>query len=592
MTTTLPDKTLLLDDIADLRAAARFVREHDSVALLPLLLPGLDGPDLRALAGHCRFAHAGLLLFPPDPDSLRAQLAACGLDADTPSHPSVVVRDRLARRHGRDPAELDVRILRPLVYGSAGQRRAVEVFALTVPPRSGLEPIAAHERTHRHEAHLAFEIEHPEPLALRGLCAILARHGARPDGGGYNPHEDGTVLYFTLPADTACGYGRLELYARGDHRDTLAAHLDHDQLYDRPRPDTRPDARQPAETLLHLLTGAWSTQALAAFARLGLPDAMDTRTAQRTEDLARTTATHPRSLATLLHYLAMLGAVAGEQEGFRLTELGALLRADTPGSMRPLALMYGGPFYRSFGGLDHAVRTGRPAFDQIFGENHFDHFARDPRLAALFDQSMAASSRMFEPLPTHPVITAAAQAPGTAPATATVVDVAGGNGELLGLILSAHPRLRGVLLERPHAVEAARRRLDAAGCGARCAYRSGDFADVPPGGDVYVLSRVLHDWDDDRCVEILRHCARAMPAHADLLVVERLLPVDGSPSLATAWDLHMLCNVGGRERSADHYARLLADAGLELVGHSPLPLDAHVLHARRAAVPETDIRRS
>ncbi|MFF3722372.1 methyltransferase [Streptomyces erythrochromogenes] len=592
MTTTLPDKTLLLDDIAGLRAAARFVREHDSVALLPLLLPGLDGPDLQALAGHCRFAHAGLLLFPPDADSLRAQLAACGLDADTPSHPSVVVRDRLARRHGRDPAELDVRILRPQVHGSAGQRRAVEVFALTVPPHSGLEPIAAYERTRRHEAHLAFEIEHPEPLALRGLCAILARHGARPDGGGYNPHEDGTVLYFTLPAEAACDYGRLELYARGDHRDTLAAHLDHRDPLDRPRPDTRPDpdTRQPAETLLHLLTGAWTTQALAAFARLGLPDAMDTRTAQRTEDLARPTGTHPRSLATLLRYLAMLGAVAEEQEGFRLTELGALLRADAPGSMRPLALMYGGPFYRSFGGLDHAVRTGQPAFDQIFGENHFDHFARDPRLASLFDQSMAASSRMFQPLPSHPVITAAAQAPAAAPAT--VVDVAGGNGELLGLILTAHPRLRGVLLERPHAVEAARSRLDAAGCGARCAYRAGDFADVPPGGDVYVLSRVLHDWDDDRCREILRHCARAMPAHADLLVVERLLPLDGSPSLATAWDLHMLCNVGGRERSADHYAHLLADAGLELVGHSPLPLDAHVLHARRAAVPEPGTRRS
>ncbi|MCX4804027.1 methyltransferase [Streptomyces sp. NBC_01214] len=583
MTTTLPDETLLLDDTACLRAAARFVREHDSAALLPLLLPGIDGPDLRALAGHCRFAHAGLLLFPPDADGLRTQLAACGLAVDTPSHPSVVVRERLARRHRRDPAELDVQILRPHVLGSAGERRAVEVFALAVPPHSDLEPIAAYERTRRHEAHLAFEIEHPEPLALRGLCAILARHGARPDGGGYNPHEDGTVLYFTLP-DAACDYERLELYARGDHRDTLAAHLDRPRL----------DVRQPAETLLHLLTGAWTTQALAAFARLGLPDVMAPRTACRTEGLARLTGTHPRSLVVLLRYLAMVGAVAqdpgpdDEEGGFRLTELGALLRADAPGSMRPLALMYGGPFYRSFGGLDHAVRTGRPAFDHLFGENHFDHFARDPELAALFDRSMAASSRMFEPLPDHPVITAAAQAP----AAATVVDVAGGTGELLGRILTAHPRLSGVLLERPHAVEAARRLLDAAGCGVRCDYRAGDFADVPPGGDVYVLSRVLHDWDDDRCREILRHCVRAMPAHADLLVVERLLPVDGAPSLATAWDLHMLCNVGGRERRADHYARLFADAGLRLVDHRPLPLDAHVLHARRAGAPDPAAGRS
>ncbi|GAA0316091.1 hypothetical protein GCM10010302_63980 [Streptomyces polychromogenes] len=595
MMTTLSDETMLLDDTARLRAAAAFVREHDSASLLPLLLPGIGGPDLRALAGHCHFAHAGMLVFPPDEESLRARLADCGLTVDTPSHPSVVVRGRLARRHRRDPGELDVRILRPQVLGADGERRAVEVFALTVPPHSGLERIAAHERAHGHEAHLAFEIDHPDPLVLRGLCAILARYGARPDGGGYNPHEDGTVLYFTTPAAAACAYRRLELYAHGDHRDALAAHLDH------PEPNTRPSAgttatgttatdpattgaRPPAETLLHLLTGAWSTQALASFARLSLPDAMDTRTARRTEDLARLTGTHPRALATLLSYLAMLGAVTREdlpEEGFRLTELGALLRADAPATMRPLALMYGGPFYRSFGELDHSVRTGQAAFDHLFGENHFDHFARDPELADLFDRSMAAGSRMFGPLPDHPALTAAAQAP----ASATVVDVAGGNGELLRRILTAHPNLRGVLLERPHAVAAARRLLDAAGCGARCDYRAGDFADVPAGGDVYVLARILHDWDDDRCREILGHCARAMPDHADLLIVERLLPTDGSPSLATAWDLHMLCNVGGRERRAEHYARLLADVGLHLHGHSPLPLDGHVLHVRKTPAP-------
>ncbi|MFD8951767.1 methyltransferase [Streptomyces xanthophaeus] len=569
----LPGETMLLDDAARLRAAAAFVREHESASLLPLLLPGLRGPELQSLAAHCRFAHAGLLLFPEDPQHLRSQLADCGLAPDTPSHPSVVVRQRLARRHGRDAAELDVRILRPHVHGLDGERRAVEVFALAVPALSDLGPVAAHERARGHEAHVAFELEHPDPLVLRGLCAVLARHGARPDGGGYNPHEDGTVLYFTAPADATCGYRRLELYAHGDHRDALADHLGGG-------PGEAPGASRPAETLLHLLTGAWTTQALAAFARLRLPEAMDTN-GTGIGELARRTATHPDSLATLMRYLVMLGVVAEdgqEQDLFRLTPLGRLLRADTADTMRPLALMYGGPFYGSFAALDHTVRTGQPAFDHLFGENHFDHFARDPDLADLFDRSMAASSRMFQPLPAHPVIAAAAGAP----APRTVVDVAGGNGELLGRILTAHPQLRGTLLERPHAVEAARRSLDAMGCGPRCDYRSGDFADLPHGGDVYILSRVLHDWDDDRCTEILRHCARAMPAHADLLIVERLLPTDGSRSLATAWDLHMMCNVGGRERRAEHYARLLADAGLELLDCSALPLEAHVLHARKA----------
>ena len=219
---------------------------------------------------------------------------------------------------------------------------------------------------------------------------------------------------------------------------------------------------------------------------------MDEERAVGVAELARDLGALALNLATLLRYLAMLGVVSEDRDGFRLTDIGGLLRADAEGSMRALALMYGGPFYESFAGLDHTVRTGQVAFERRFGENHFDYFARYPELAGLFDRSMAAGSRMFDPLPVHPVLTAAAEG-------ATVVDIAGGNGELLGRILSAHPRLHGVLLERPHTVETARRLLGAAGHTERCAFRAGDFADVPEGGDVYVLSRVLHDWDDDRC---------------------------------------------------------------------------------------------
>ncbi|MFD9726250.1 methyltransferase [Streptomyces sp. NPDC059072] len=560
------------DDADRLGAAVDFVRNQDTATLLRLLLPGLDGLELRALADRCRFAHAALLVFPADGTSLRRQFTACGLDPEAVAQPSVVVRERLALRHRRDAATLDVRILRPEVHCADGERRVVEVFTLSLPPGSDLGEVAAHERARDHEAHIAFEVEQPDPLVLRGLCETFAQHGAVADGGGYNPHEDGTVFYFTAPADSKAGYRRVELYASGDHRGVLTPHLADYQ------------ARRPAETLLRLMTGAWTTQALAACAQLRLPEAMDAgndggpRAAVGVDVLARAVDADPENLATLLRYLAMLGVVVAEPDGFRLTQLGALLHADSPGSMRSLALMYGGAFYQSFALLASAVRTGQTGFEQLFGENHFDYFARQPALAERFDQSMAASARMFDPLPTHPVIAEA----DSAPERRTVVDVAGGTGELLGRILSARPALHGVLLERPHVVEAARRHLDTVGVGARCTYRVGDFADVPAGGDVYVLSRVLHDWDDDRCLEILRDCARAMPAHADLLVVERLLPSDGSPSLATAWDLHMMCNVGGRERRADHYAALLDGAGLRLIGHSPLPLGASVLHARKA----------
>ncbi|MFJ2935164.1 methyltransferase [Streptomyces sp. NPDC087219] len=561
-TTTTPAST----DVERLRAAADFVREQETPDLLARVLPGLDGPELRAMTERCRFAHAALLVFPPGERALRAELAAAGLSPDGEARPSVVVRERLAARHGLGYAgELDVRILRPAVYGPGGEGRAVEVFALTAPTGSAAT-IAAEERAADREAHLAFDVERPDPLVLRGLRAGFLRHGAAPDGGGYNPHEDGTVFYFAAPDETKTPYRRVELYARGDHRDVLAEHLDERR------------AAHPAETLLRLLTGAWTTQALAACAELRLPEAMSPSTARGAEELAPVVGARPENLATLLRYLAMVGVVAeepGARGTFRLTEAGLLLREDAEGSVRALALMYGGPFYESFARLTHTVRTGEPGFEDRYGENHFDHFAHDPELAARFDRSMTASAPMFDPLPRHPVVTAAAAAPGGR----TVVDIAGGTGELLGRLLTAHPTLRGVLLERAHVVEAARARLGTVA--ERCAFLTGDFADVPADGDVYVLSRVLHDWDDERCRAILRHCAAAMPPEADLLIVERLLPVDPSPSLATAWDLHMMCNTGGRERTAAAYARLLADAGLALVGHSPLPLEAHVLHARR-----------
>ncbi|MFJ3902822.1 methyltransferase [Streptomyces sp. NPDC090025] len=615
-TATLTAVATAPDDRSRLEAAAGFVREHDTPTLLAQVLPGLDGPELRALTDRCRFAHTAVLVFPPDERALREQLAGCGLPDDVPTQPSVVVRDRLAVRHRLAAGNLDVRILRPGVTGADGERRVVEVFALTVPPGSPLSAVAAAERRHDHEAHIAFDVTHPDPLVLRGLLGCFARYGAVPDGGGYNPHEDGTVFYFTAPDSTKTPYRRVELYAGGDHRDVLAEHLGH------PLPDEASHAgdgadgatgaagHRAAESLLWLLTGAWTTQALAACVELRLPEAMD-RAAHQTPDpqvpapqtpdpapaaapsalppgvpeLAGAVGADPQSLATLLRYLAMIGVVRATPTGFRVTDLGALLRADAPRSMRPLALMYGGPFYQSFAHLAHTVRSGQPGFEHLYGENHFDHFARDAELAAVFDASMVSSAALFDALPAHPVLTAAAHASGHGGGRArTVVDIAGGTGQLLAHVLTAHPALRGVLLERPQVLAAARARLahaDAEVAG-RCDFRAGDFADVPDGGDVYLLSRVLHDWDDDRCRDILGHCARAMSPDADLLIVERLLPPDNSPSLATAWDLHMMCNTGGRERTAEHYARLLDDRGLVLIGHSPLGLGGHALHARRA----------
>jgi hypothetical protein len=139
-------------------------------------------------------------------------------------------------------------------------------------------------------------------------------------------------------------------------------------------------------------------------------------------------------------------------------------------------------------------------------------------------------------------------------------------------------------MERPHALAVAESTLTPVLD--RCTLVPGDFTEsVPAHGAIYLLSRVLHDWDDERCRTILATCAAGMPDDAELLIIERLLPETAdTDSLAAPWDLHMLCNTGGRERTESHYRALLADAGFALTTTHPLPLDAHVLRARKSHV--------
>jgi hypothetical protein len=416
-----------------------------------------------------------------------------------------------------------------------------------------LAHIAEDERAHGRENHFALAVRRPDPVLLRGLLATLAT-AMRPAGGGYNGYENSTVLYFRDAHDTDSAFRRLELLCAGRLTQVLATHL----------------RESCAGTgLLRLLTGAWATQAIATAAELRLFDRLETT--GDLPDLATATATDQPSLARLLRYLTALGVVRTSGTRHSLTDLGALLRSDPAGSMRPLALMYGGPFYQSFAALTEAVRSGSESYAKVFGTHHFEHMAADPDLAELFHRSMAAGNAMFADVTGIFDFSTAR----------TVVDVAGGNGELLSRVLRANPALHGVLMERPHALTAARARL--ADVADRVTLVPGDFTESVPGdGDVYLLSRVLHDWDDEKCHTILTTCARNMPAHAELLVIERLLPETGGvDSLAIPWDVHMLCNTGGRERTESHYRALLADAGFEVLETHPLPLDAHLVRARR-----------
>ncbi|MFD4635864.1 methyltransferase [Lentzea sp. NPDC058436] len=502
-----------------------------------------------------------VLVFPRSAGKALAEMRARGLTVDEPV-PSVVVRDRLARRYGLPAQALDVGILQV----SAGvDDRFVEVFLLEVGADTDLVALAEQERLQRNESHVALDVRSPSEVVLAGLRSILLDQAALvADGGGYNNFEDCTVLYFRDPDRTG---RRLEIRARGYWPGVLAGHSPSSAV---------DDVDDVAKRLLTLMTGAWATQAIAVAAELGLADELTTVRATPVEELATRLAVSRDGLTRLLRYLASLGLVERRGDAYVLTPLGEPLRKVARHSLRPLALMYGRPFYDSFAMLGHSVRTGEDGFAEMFGEGHFDHFAARPGLAEMFDASMAASSSMLE---------VAAEAADFAGAR-VVVDVGGGNGELLSQVLTRRPHVLGVLVEREHVLKRAEQRLLRAGLAGRCEFVAGDFTEfVPPGGDVYLLSRVLHDWDDERCLTILRRCAASMDAGGRLLIVERLLSENGRPSLADAWDLHMLCNVGGRERTASHYGQLLDAAGFVLTEVSGLPLDGSLLHARRTTAP-------
>lgn len=324
-------------------------------------------------------------------------------------------------------------------------------------------------------------------------------------------------------------------------------------------------AGSPHRELLGLVTGYWATQAVHTAARLGLADelAAGPRTVMELTGVLRC---DRAALERLLRYLTALGIVSVDAEArYSTTATGELLRSES--RFRDLTLLYGAEFYRAWSSLETAVRTGRSAFGECFGVEHFEYFSRDSKAAGTFDRAMAAVTELLA----EDVLRAFDFSPAGA-----VVDVGGGDGTLLRAVLRAAPGARGLLYDLGHVVRA----LAETGESRLTAVAGDFFREVPAGADVYVLSRVLHDWDDEGCASILTACRQAMEDRSTLLVIDRLIPEDGTDSLAVAWDMQMLAVTGGRERTLAEFGALLSAAGFRVENVAPLTLDFSLLTVR------------
>jgi O-methyltransferase domain len=325
--------------------------------------------------------------------------------------------------------------------------------------------------------------------------------------------------------------------------------------------------------LLGVLSATWTAQACSVLAVLRLPDRMAAG-AQTTAELAAAADLDPVALQRLLAALADAGVLRQtEADRFELSQMGEYLRSDVPGSAHGNAVLYGAEVYQSFGGLLDTVRTGQPAFTERFGQPFYAYLTRNPQLAATFNAAMSAAP---PPPPTDASLFEGAR---------TMVDVGGGDGELLAETLGRHPELNGVLVELPEAATRARGRLAEAGVLDRVEIVAGSFFDdVPAGGDVYVLRRVLHNWNDDNAGRVLARVRAAMPAGARLVVLEELLAAapEARSASAGAWgaprnrivDLLMLVLMEGRDRTAKEYTALLVDSGFAVKSVAPGAIEA------------------
>lgn len=275
-------------------------------------------------------------------------------------------------------------------------------------------------------------------------------------------------------------------------------------------------------------------------------------------DLAAATNTHPESLYRLLRALASVGVFASDGAGtFSLTPVGELLRTGAKGSMRGVADYCGAMWsWRAWEGTLNSVRTGRTAFNEVFGEGCFDYLARHPAEQAVFDEGMTGFSAVEAD-----AVAAAYDFSGFG----TLIDVGGGHGHLLGTILKATPTLRGVVFDAPHVVAGAPARLAEMGVADRCQAEGGDFFKaIPAGGDAYILKHIIHDWNDTDSGTILRNIRTVAKPGTKLLVVELVIPPGDDPHPGKLLDLEMLVVASGKERTEAEYAELVADAGFRL----------------------------
>lgn len=345
--------------------------------------------------------------------------------------------------------------------------------------------------------------------------------------------------------------------------------------------EERSGAQPPAAVAAWLAMAYRGSQAMITATKLGVPDALGD-SARTSTEVAGTTGTNPEMMHRLLRALAAFEVVSDLGDGtFKLTPVGQCLRADAPDSMRSLVLLWGSDSsWQACGKLAECVKSGRNAYRILHGlDNLFPYLDTDPEQARIFDAGQSAGAAL--------VGAVAAQAYDFS-GVGRVVDVGGGHGRVLASILNAYPHVRGTLFDLPRVAEAAAAHLAREGLAGRSEAVGGDvFEGVPGGGNLYLLSHVIHDWGDADATRVLKSCRHAMGPGSTLLILDRVMPerIEPSPEVQAKVlsDLTMMIAHGdARERTAREFETLLGAASLQLVRIVPTRTPVSLVEAEPA----------
>ena len=316
------------------------------------------------------------------------------------------------------------------------------------------------------------------------------------------------------------------------------------------------EGESSSSVLLEMMYGYQKSQALFVAAQLGIADILSNGS-KTAEELAKATGVNSRSIYHLMRSLISVGVFSTEDnEKFQLNPMGKHLLTGTSDSLRGTVMAMGDEMYQAWGNLLYGIKTGKTAFNHNFNRDLYSYLKQDSEASLNFNEWMKETTREW----LLPVLEAYDFSE-----VKTLVDVGGSIGTLTAVILNANPKMQAILFDREDVVVGAQRVLEGAGVADRCQIVGGNFFDsVLPDGDLYLISRVLLNWDDTDAIKILTNCYQAMTVKDRLVVVDFMLPKGKMSPFIGLTSLNLFILFGNFMRTEDEYYNLLSSAGFKV----------------------------